>query len=287
MLVARGILVKVNSVMIPGVNDEHLKEVSRIVKAKGAFLHNVMPLIAAPEHGTFYGLTGQRGPTAQELKDLQDACAGDMTMMRHCRQCRADAVGLLGEDRGAEFTLEKIEGMEIDHEAALARRLAFRADVQAEREARRAKAEQPASQVIALHRPARKTLGRPVLMAVATKGNGVVNEHFGYAREFLVYEASESGARLIGHRKTEKYCGGSETCGDGESRIDRIVRSLAGCEVVLCARIGIEPWGRLEAAGIRPDTTHAMEPIEDAVAAVWREMLAQGRLVAASSKEYA
>lgn len=64
MLVARGILVKVNSVMIPGVNDEHLKEVSRIVKAKGAFLHNVMPLIAEPEHGTYFGLMGQRSPTS-------------------------------------------------------------------------------------------------------------------------------------------------------------------------------------------------------------------------------
>ncbi|HMU68252.1 MAG TPA: nitrogenase cofactor biosynthesis protein NifB, partial [Cellvibrionaceae bacterium] len=62
MLVAKGILVKVNSVMIPGVNDEHLKEVSRIVKQKGAFLHNVMPLIAEAEHGTFYGIMGQRGP---------------------------------------------------------------------------------------------------------------------------------------------------------------------------------------------------------------------------------
>ena len=74
-----------------------------MVKAKGAFLHNVMPLIAEAEHGTFYGLMGQRGPTPQELKDLQDACAGDMNMMRHCRQCRADAVGLLGEDRGARI----------------------------------------------------------------------------------------------------------------------------------------------------------------------------------------
>lgn len=111
MLVARGVLVKVNSVMIPGVNDEHLKEVSRIVKAKGVFLHNVMPLIAEPEHGTYYGLSRQRSPTAQELKDLQDACAGDMTMMRHCRQCRADAVGLLGEDRGAEFALAEVEAM--------------------------------------------------------------------------------------------------------------------------------------------------------------------------------
>uniref|UniRef100_Q7M146 NifB protein (Fragments) n=1 Tax=Azotobacter chroococcum TaxID=353 RepID=Q7M146_9GAMM len=65
MLVARGILVKVNS--IPGVNDEHLKEVSKIVKAKAAFLHNVMPLIAEPE-GTFYGVMGQRSPEPEELQ---------------------------------------------------------------------------------------------------------------------------------------------------------------------------------------------------------------------------
>ena len=124
MLTARGILVKVNSVMIPGVNDEHLKEVSRVVKAKGAFLHNVMPLIAEAEHGTFYGVMGQRGPTHDELQTLQDACAGDMAMMRHCRQCRADAVGMLGEDRGDEFTMDKIESMEIDYATAMEKRAA-------------------------------------------------------------------------------------------------------------------------------------------------------------------
>ncbi|MDY6993465.1 MAG: nitrogenase cofactor biosynthesis protein NifB, partial [Pseudomonadota bacterium] len=38
MLVERDVLVKINSVMIPGINDEHIQEVSRVVKAKGAFL---------------------------------------------------------------------------------------------------------------------------------------------------------------------------------------------------------------------------------------------------------
>ena len=283
MLVARGILVKVNSVLIPGVNDEHLKEVSRIVKAKGAFLHNVMPLIAEAEHGTFYGLMGQRSPTAEELQALQDACEGDMTMMRHCRQCRADAVGLLGEDRGAEFSREKVEAMEIDHEAALARRLALRAKVSAEREAKReakrARVHAPAAiQVIKLHRPDKAAQGRPVLMAVASKGSGVINAHFGHAKEFLIYEASESGARLIGHRKTDLYCTGGDNCGDGESVLNRTIRALEGCETVLCSKIGIEPWGRLEAAGIRPNGEHGMERIEEAVMAVWREMLERGQL---------
>ncbi|HMZ92320.1 MAG TPA: nitrogenase cofactor biosynthesis protein NifB, partial [Pseudomonadales bacterium] len=49
MLTARGILSKINSVMIPGINDQHLVEVNRAVKSRGAFLHNIMPLISAPE----------------------------------------------------------------------------------------------------------------------------------------------------------------------------------------------------------------------------------------------
>ena len=96
MLTARGVLTKINSVLIPGINDEHLIEVNREVKKRGAFLHNIMPLISEAEHGTVFGLTGQRGPTAQELKAVQDACMGGANLMRHCRQCRADAVGLLG-----------------------------------------------------------------------------------------------------------------------------------------------------------------------------------------------
>jgi nitrogen fixation protein NifB len=62
--------------------------------------------------------------------------------------------------------------------------------------------------------------------------------------------------------------------------LDRTIAALLGCEVVLCARIGYEPWGRLEAAGIAPNGEHALEPIEEAVAAVWREMLAAGKLAA-------
>jgi nitrogen fixation protein NifB len=278
MLTARGILVKVNSVMIPGANDEHLVEVSKVVKAKGAFLHNVMPLIAEPEHGTFYGLMGQASPTPEELQKLQDACAGDMNMMRHCRQCRADAVGLLGEDRGLEFTMDKIENMEIDYEAAMVKRAEVHAQIARELEekdkARTAKSELVSIQELKADKPAT----RPVLMAVSTKGGGVINEHFGHAHEFLVYEASPAGVRFIGHRKTTPYCEGGSSCGDGESALDETLRVLKGCEVVLSAKIGFEPWGPLEAAGILPNGEHAMEPIEDAVAAVYEEMRAAGKL---------
>ncbi|MBP6582043.1 MAG: nitrogenase cofactor biosynthesis protein NifB [Chromatiaceae bacterium] len=278
MLVARGVMVKVNSVLIPGVNDEHLKEVSRLVKAKGAFLHNVMPLIAEPEHGTFYGLMGQRGPTHEELQQLQDACAGDMAMMRHCRQCRADAVGMLGEDRGAEFSLDKIETLEIDYPQAMARRRQVHAAI----EAQCAAAAQPPGKgeilisPTAIKRVRRET--RPVLMAVATSGGGLINQHFGQAREFLVYEASAQGVRFIGVRKVGAYCIGPEDCGELDWVLEDTLRALSGCEAVLCSRIGFEPWGQLEAAGITPNGEHALEPIEQAVASLYQEWVAAGRL---------
>lgn len=277
MLTERGILVKVNSVMIPGVNDQHLKEVSRIVKTKGAFLHNVMPLIAEAEHGTFYGVMGQRGPEPDELQALQDECAGDMNMMRHCRQCRADAVGLLGEDRGEEFTLDKIAEMNVDYGKAMKVRAEVHAGIAeelAEKQAKKARLVTP-------DEPLRKGHQRPVLMAVATSGQGVINQHFGHATEFLVYEASHTGVRFIGHRKVDQYCIGGDTCGEKESALSGSIRALAGCEVVLCAKIGFEPWEQLETAGIKPNGEHAMEPIDDAILEVYQEMIESGALDAA------
>ncbi len=162
MLTERGILCKVNSVMIPGVNDHHLAEVNKAVKSRGAFLHNIMPLISAPEHGTVFGLNGMRGPTAQELKALQDSCEGEMNMMRHCRQCRADAVGLLGEDRSSEFTTEKVMEMDVHYDLEI--RQAYQEDVERQRAA-----------VFAARNEGLKTLAGThsdisILIAVASKG---------------------------------------------------------------------------------------------------------------------
>ena len=276
MLVERGILVKVNSVMIPGINDKHLEEVSRTVKSKGAFLHNVMPLIAEAEHGTFYGVMGQRGPSSKELQDLQDSCAGDMNMMRHCRQCRADAVGLLGEDRGSEFTLDKIEEMDIDYEAAMVKRAKVHDAIAQELESKQAAKKQ--EEIVTIQFGEEAKIYRPVLMAIATTGGGVINQHFGHAKEFLVYEASMEGVRFIGHRKTDLYCSGGDTCGDGETVLDVTIKALEGCEVVLCSKIGYEPWSQLEEAGIQPNGEHAMEAIEDEVMAVYKELIENGQL---------
>lgn len=91
-----GLLVKINSVLIPGITDKGLGKLAKEVKQQGAFLHNVMPLISAPEHGTYFGLKNVRGPNEAEVLTARVAAGNDMKQMTHCQQCRADAVGTLG-----------------------------------------------------------------------------------------------------------------------------------------------------------------------------------------------
>ncbi len=274
-LTERKILCKVNSVMIPGVNDDHLVEVSRTVKSMGAFLHNVMPLVSAPEHGTHYGLTGQRGPTPQELKALQDRCEGDdgaeMNMMRHCRQCRADAVGLLGEDRSEEFGPETYMdnadgtpggGALYD----LAGRRETHADIERWRE--EVRSTRVSQQIEAT---GQRPPDQVVLVAVATKGGGVVNQHFGHADEFWIYEAGPGWAKMVQTRSVSRYCSGPSECDDDESTLDKTVRLLGDCRAVLCSKVGPEPLGALVAAGIEPVEVYDL--IDQAVEAVGRRLV--------------
>ncbi|KRR03699.1 nitrogen fixation protein NifB [Bradyrhizobium jicamae] len=264
MLAERGILCKINSVMIPGINDQHLVDVNKAVKSRGAFLHNVMPLISAPQHGTVFGLNGQRGPTAQELKTLQDACEGEMNMMRHCRQCRADAVGLLGEDRGAEFTTEKIMAMDVNYD--LETRKAYQAKVEEERAATVAAKQQKLADL------AGETSDINLLVAVASKGSGLINEHFGHAKEFQVYELSTSGAKFVGHRRADPYCQG----GYGEEgSLATIIRMINDCHAVFVAKIGGCPKSELIKAGIEPLDQYAHEFIEKSALAWFKSYLAK------------
>ena len=94
-----GMAVKVNVVMIPGINDAEIPDLVKKVKSLGAYMVNILPLI--PVEGTRFA--GRRAPTPQERREMMDRCELDARMMRHCRQCRADAIGLLGEDRSPEF----------------------------------------------------------------------------------------------------------------------------------------------------------------------------------------
>ncbi|MBD2438741.1 nitrogenase cofactor biosynthesis protein NifB [Nostoc sp. FACHB-110] len=243
------ILCKVNSVMIPGINDQHLVEVNKAIREHGAFLHNIMPLISAPEHGTHFGLIGQRGPSQTELKTVQDQCAGNMKMMRHCRQCRADAIGLLGEDRSQEFTKENFLEMTPEYDFSKRQEVhegieKFREEIKAAKEKAKSGKQQAAN-------------NPKILVAVATKGGGLVNQHFGHVKEFQVYEVDGHEVRFISHRKIDQYCQG----GYGEAATaENIMKTIADCKAVLVSKIGNCPKEKLLTAGIQ--TVEAYDVIE-------------------------
>ena len=171
----------------------------------------------------------------------------------------------MGEDRGAEFSLDKIDAMEIDYQAAMEMRKQVHDGILADMEEKRAAQAAKAKPKIPVGT-------RSMLMAVAASGQSLVNQHFGHAKEFQIYQASPEGVKFMSHRKTEQYCSGDSTRGEAESALARAIHSLEGCEAVLCSKIGYEPWGMLEEAGIVPNGEHAMENIEEAVMAVYLEM---------------
>ncbi len=187
-------------------------------------------------------------------------------MMRHCRQCRADAVGLLGEDRSAEFTTDKIMDMDVNYD--LRTRQAYQAKVEEERIVK-----------VAAKQEELKTLAGEasdirLLIAVATKGSGLINEHFGHAKEFQVYELSTSGAKFVGHRRVDLYCQG----GYGEEdSLETIIRAINDCHAVFVAKIGGCPKSDLIKVGIEPVDRFAHEFIEKSAIAWFKTYLEKVR----------
>ena len=98
-LASSGVVCKVNIVMVKGINDTHIERVVKKVKELGAYMTNIMPLI--PTAGTVF--ENMPKPDTKELNELRKKCGEDLMQMYHCRQCRADAIGLLDKDISAEF----------------------------------------------------------------------------------------------------------------------------------------------------------------------------------------
>jgi nitrogen fixation protein NifB len=96
LLHAAGIAVKVNTVVVPGVNDHHVVAVARRLESLGVERMNAIGVIPVP--GT--PLASARPPSRTELVQLRREAGRHVPQMLHCARCRADAAGLLGADSG-------------------------------------------------------------------------------------------------------------------------------------------------------------------------------------------
>lgn len=85
-----GAVVKINTVLIPDINDSHISEIARTTAALGAALINIIPLI--PQHE----MADIAAPDCAQLNEAREAAEEYLPVFRHCRHCRADACGIPG-----------------------------------------------------------------------------------------------------------------------------------------------------------------------------------------------
>ena len=89
-----------------------------------------------------------------------------------------------------------------------------------------------------------------MLIAVASKDGKEVNQHFGHAERFLIYEIEEETVRLVEERKVERYCRFDPESPMRNHTLHETGDALRGCRAVVCAMIGEAPKIELEKIGI-------------------------------------
>ena len=99
-LKAQNFVVKVNMVVIPGINTGHVTAVAEGAANLGVDVMNCIPMI--PVKGTSFEQLGSL--TDREMSRVRDFASFYIPQMYHCRKCRSDAAGLLCED---ELNLNK------------------------------------------------------------------------------------------------------------------------------------------------------------------------------------
>ena len=222
-LTSKGIICKVNTVMLKGINEHHIEEVVKKVSDLGAYISNIMQLI--PVEGSVF--ENLELVSNKEIMAIREKCAPNLRQMYHCRQCRADAVGTLDNDRSIEYTSCPSASKKTKNETGVA------------------------------DKPAKK-------FAVASKSGMLVDQHFGKATEFYIYESNGETVQFLEKRLVKNYCTGSDDCaGSKKTNIDTILTAVSDCQGVLALRTGEAPSRKLESSGIRVISTY--DRIEDAI----------------------
>ncbi len=157
---ALGMVVKINTILIPGINDHHVGEIADVVADLGADLMNVLPM--KPVAGAAFENIPE--PDGEMLKRVRAEVEQRLPLMRHCRRCRADAVGLLDKDRSGELSscLKECSTMDIPKEEA-----------------------------------------RPHV-AVATQEGLLVNQHLGEAHRFQIWTQKGDAFELVEEREAPR-----------------------------------------------------------------------------------
>jgi nitrogenase cofactor biosynthesis protein NifB len=279
-------IIKINSVLVDGINNDEIEKVASLAASLGASLGNVMKHISVP--GT--ELAENPVVSSCEHQRVVELCGKHLTQMRHCQQCRADAAGRLGEDL---LPLEpQAPPVDLGGLYKLPEAAALNECQMAEPAGR---PEECQSDSTCFHRqlalvpvePAQtertpSAAATTVKIAVASGSGTVVDRHFGSVGRFLVFESDGTENRLLEIKTLAAgvgcgRCGGNDTVGGVKSKppegfIQKMVEACLECDAVLAIRIGDSPRQKLAAKGVACFT--ACGPVDEGVRAVARRLLA-------------
>jgi nitrogen fixation protein NifB len=201
-LKSRGITVKVNTIIIPVINDHHVPALAQRMAELGVDILNLMPMY--PNADTPFAEIPE--PLPAQMADLRAEAKLFLPQMHHCTRCRADAVGLLEEDRTGE-----LQGC-----------LAACAQL-----------------------PPPFTDQRPYV-AVATLEGALVNLHLGEARSFQIWGQSDKGGFALIEERPTPPAGGpkrwwtlAETLHDCRAVL---VSAIGETPRAVLTEAGVIPW---------------------------------------------
>ncbi len=215
-----GIMVKINIIVIPGINDGHIIEVVKKVKECGADIVNCIPMF--PNANTGFGAIPQ--PSEDMMQKIRAQVDSYMPQMHHCQRCRADAAGLLGEMM-SERDIALLKSCESFHPALSDRPVGASA-----------------------HAP-----GAPerAYVAVASREGMLINQHLGEAAQVFIYGYSNGKADFLGTRPVPPS-------GGGDRRWEDFVKVVNDCKAILVSGTGARPKFIFANHGIRVVQTEGL-----------------------------
>ena len=101
-----------------------------------------------------------------------------------------------------------------------------------------------------------------VKVAVASKSGVAVDEHFGHAKIFHIYQVDADRVEYLEWRDVDHYCLGGH--GD-KSALVKILDTIEDCDAVFVAKVGDGPAEKLLARGVEPVSDYPWEEVVPAL----------------------
>jgi nitrogen fixation protein NifB len=182
----KNVTTKVNTIIVPGINEAHIETVAEKMADLRVDILNCIPFY--PNAGAKFANLEE--PSREFVTAIRKKAARHIPQMYHCKRCRADAVGILGQENGCAVN-EKLQEC----------------------------AQLP--EILGETRP---------YVAVASLEGVLVNQKLGKAEELLIYGRRDGGEiYFVEARKTPEPGGGMQRWEDlGELLSDCRALMVAG-----------------------------------------------------------